>query len=96
MEIVYKDALEFELRSQNIHFEREKEYAVHYKNTVLKHRFYADFVIYDKIILEIKCCGSFSGNHISQCLNYLKVSKNKIALLVNFNRDSLEYKRIAL
>lgn len=96
MEIVYKDALEFEFKSQNIAFEREKEYAVHYKNTVLKHKFYADFVVYGKIILEIKCCETFSDNHISQCLNYLKVSGNKIALLANFNCDSLQYKRVAL
>lgn len=95
-EIVYKDAVEFELNTQRIHFEREKEYCVNYKDTILKHKFYADFVIHDKIILEIKCCESFNGRHISQCLNYLKVSNNKVALLVNFNNDSLEYRRIAL
>ena len=42
-EIVYKDALEFEFKAANIPFEREKEYVVNYKNTILKHKFYADF-----------------------------------------------------
>lgn len=93
-EIVYKDALEFEFNTANIPFEREKEYIVNYKNTILKHKFYADFVVFDSTILEIKSCESFNNSHISQCLNYLKVSKNKLALLVNFNKTSLEHKRI--
>jgi GxxExxY protein len=95
-EIVYKDALEYELKNQNIAFEREKEYSVNYKNIILKHKFFADFVIFDKIILEIKCCETFNDTHIAQCMNYLKVSKHKLAILANFNRDSLEYKRIVL
>ena len=95
-EIVYKDALEFEFNAANIPFEREKEYVVNYKNTVLKHKFYADFVVFDNIILEIKSCESFNNSNIIQCLNYLKVSQSKLALLVNFNKTSLEHKRIVM
>ena len=93
-EIVYKDAIEFELQQNNIPYQREKEFAVNYKNTILKHKFYADFVVYDKIILEIKTVDCFNNSHYNQCLNYLKVSKNKLAILANFNLVSLEYKRI--
>ncbi|RYJ51534.1 GxxExxY protein [Flavobacterium petrolei] len=93
-EIVYKDALEFELNESNIHYEREKEYTVKYKNSILKHKFYADFIIHDKIILEIKTVECFNNSHYNQCLNYLKISGNKLAILVNFNLNSLEYKRI--
>lgn len=93
-EIVYKDAIEFELKENNIKFEREKEYAVKYKNSFLKHKFYADFVIEDKIILEIKTVECFNASHYNQCLNYLKISNNKLAILANFNLVSLEYKRI--
>ena len=95
-EIVYKDAIEYEFKTNNIPFEREKEYVVNYKNTILNHKFYADFVVYDKIILEIKSCKTLSESHLSQCINYLKVSNNKLALLINFNKPSLEYKRIIL
>lgn len=95
-EIVYKDALEFEFNAANIPFEREKEYVVNYKNTILKHKFYADFVVFDSIILEIKSCESLNNSHITQCLNYLKVSQTKLALLVNFNKTSLEHKRIVM
>ena len=93
-EIVYKDAFEYELNKINFFFEREKEYLVHYKDVILNHKFYADFVVYDKIILEIKTVDCFNNSHYNQCLNYLKVSKNKLAILANFNLVSLEYKRI--
>ncbi|RTY74645.1 GxxExxY protein [Flavobacterium sp. LS1R10] len=93
-EIVYKDALELEFNENNIHYEREKEYSVSYKNSILKHKFYADFIIHDKIILEIKTVECFNNSHYNQCLNYLKNSGNKLAILVNFNLTSLEYKRI--
>ena len=93
-EIVYKDALEYEFNELKIPYEREKEFCVNYKNTTLKHKFYADFVVFNKIILEIKTVDGFNNSHYNQCLNYLKVSKNELALLVNFNSNSLEYKRI--
>ena len=50
LEIVYKDALEYEFEQANIPYEREKEYPVNYKGIILPHKFYADFVVYDKII----------------------------------------------
>ena len=93
-EIVYKDAIEYEFQQQSIPYQLEKEFSVTYKDTTLKHKFYADFVIYDKIILEIKTVDCFNNSHYNQCLNYLKISKNKLAILANFNLVSLEYKRI--
>ncbi|MDN3693571.1 GxxExxY protein [Chryseobacterium tructae] len=95
-EIVYKDALEYEMNQSGIRYEREKEYAVHYKETVLPHKFYADFVVFDKIILEIKGISEIADEHISQAINYLKVSENKLALIVNFGELRLNYKRIIL
>ena len=93
-EIVYKDAIEYEFQQNNIPYQREKEFSVNYKETTLKHKFYADFVVFDKIILEIKTVDCFNNSHSNQCLNYLKVSKNKLAILANFNLTSLEYKHI--
>lgn len=93
-EIVYKDAVEYEFEQNKIPYQREKEFIVNYKDTTLKHKFYADFVVFDEIILEIKTVDCFNASHYNQCLNYLKVSKNELALLVNFNSVSLEYKRI--
>lgn len=93
-EIVYKDAIEYEFHENNIPYQREKEFSVNYKGKILPHKFYADFVVFDNIILEIKTVDCFNNSHYNQCLNYLKVSKNKLAILANFNLVSLEYKRI--
>jgi len=93
-EIVYKDALEVEFGENAILYEREKEYPVFYKHKNLKHKFYADFIIFDKIILEVKCVKILTEEHTSQVINYLKVSENKLALLVNFARGKLEYQRL--
>lgn len=95
-EIVYKDALELEFNSLEIPFEREKEYSVTYKGIVLPHKFYADFVLFDKIILEIKSVNNIHDKHISQCINYLKISENRLAILANFSKDLLDHKRIVL
>lgn len=96
LEIVYKDALEYEFDKHNIPFEREKVYEVYYKDVILPHKFYADFVVFDKIILEVKCINGIADEHIAQTINYLKVSGNKLGLLVNFGDLSLRYKRFIL
>jgi len=94
LEIVYKDAIEYEFERRDIPYEREKEYIVNYKDIVLPHKFFADFVVFDKIILEVKCMNGISDEHIAQTLNYLKVSGNRLGLLVNFGKEKLETKRI--
>jgi GxxExxY protein len=94
LEIVYKDALEYEFRKADIYFEREKEYKVNYKGIVLPHKFYADFVVFNEIILEVKGVSALSDEFTAQCINYLKVSGNKLSLLVNFGELRLNYKRI--
>lgn len=93
-EIVYKDALEIVFHQNNIFFEREKLYEVLFRGILLPHNFYSDFVVMNKIILEVKCVKTISDEHISQTINYLKVSNNKLGLIVNFGRGKLEYKRI--
>ena len=95
-EIVYKDALELVFRQENIFYEREKEYSVSFRGIELPHQFYADFVVFNKIILEVKSVSQLASEHISQTINYLKVSNNRLGLLVNFGKNSLEYKRIVL
>ncbi len=96
LEIVYKDALEYEFRKSGIPYEREKKYEVNYKGIILPHKFYADFVIYDNIILEIKAVSQISDEFIAQAINYLKVSNNNLALIVNFGEFNLTQKRIVL
>jgi GxxExxY protein len=94
LEVVYKDALEYELSKANIHYEREKQYFVNYKEIILPHKFCADFVVFDKVILEIKAVSCINEEYITQALNYLTISKNKLALIVNFGEVKLAYKRV--
>jgi GxxExxY protein len=96
LEIVYKDAIEYELKSRKIKFEREKKYEVEYKEIILPHHFYADFVINKKIILEIKAQTGVANEHYAQLINYLAISKCKVGLIVNFGEKSLVHKRVVL
>ncbi len=96
LEIVYKDALEYEFKKTGIPYEREKEYTVNYKGIILPHKFYTDFVVFDKIILELKAVTGIADEFIAQAINYLKVSGNKLAIIVNFGELKLSYKRIVL
>ena len=94
LEVVYKDALEIEFKSNNIYFEREKEFSIEYKGVVLPHKFYADFIVNEDIILEVKAVKEFSNEHTAQVLNYIKLSNSEIGLLVNFQNKSLQHKRL--
>lgn len=96
LEIVYKDALEYEFTINNIPYEREREFCIQYKDKILPHKYYADFVLYNKIILEIKAVNGIIDEFVKQTLNYLAASKCKLGLIVNFGEDSLKYKRVVL
>lgn len=95
-EKVYGDALEYEFQKNEIPYNRELRYNIAYKDIVLPSYYFADFVIFDEIILELKAIATLTTSEIRQTLNYLAASKNKLGLLVNFGEDSLKYKRIIL
>src|SRR5437763_1278948 len=95
-EVIYKDALEFEFGQNQIPFTREKHYWVQYKTIILPHKYYADFVVFDRILLEAKALERLTDAHVKRVLNYLAASKLKLGLLVNFGEDSLTYKRVFL
>ncbi len=93
-EVIYKDAMEMEFISNNFLFRREDELSVLYKGKILKHRFFADFICNDQIIVEVKSCDKgITDDHVAQILNYLRVSEKSIGLMVNFGKRRLEYKR---
>ena len=94
LEKVYQEALAIELKHRNIPFEREKRFDVYYRDQKLDAQYIADFVCYDKIIVELKAVSEFTDEHISQVYNYLKASGLKLGILINFGTTSLVYKRI--
>ena len=89
LEKVYQEALAHELTLQNIPFEREKEFTIIYKGHTLTQKYIADFVCFDKIIVELKSVDEISDVFRAQVINYLKITGYKLALLQNFNRTHL-------
>lgn len=94
IEPVYQEALAIEMTKRNIPFEREKELSIAYKGDKLSKTFRADFICYDRIILELKAVSDFSDEHYAQIYSYLKASKMDLGILINFGKASLEYERI--
>ena len=96
LEVVYSDAVEYELKRRKILYEREKKFQIKYKDTVLPHHFFADFVVFGKIVLELKSTTHLHDANIAQCINYLKISKLNLAILANFESDKLIHHRIVV
>ena len=94
LEPVYQEALTYEFSKQNIPFEKEKLLKIRYKGKKLEKTYVADFVCYDKIIVELKAVSKLTSEHDAQLLNYLKATGIKLGILVNFGSKSLEYKRL--
>ena len=94
LEAVYQEALAIEFKRKGIPFKQEVKLEITYKGQTLSKYYEADFVCYNKIILETKAINELTGGHESQVLNYLKATNFKLGLLVNFGADSLEYKRL--
>ena len=94
LEKVYQEALAIELEKRNIPFEREKIYDVYYKGQKLDSHYIADFVCYDKIILELKAVNQLTDIHKAQVLNYLSITHYKLGILCNFNELFMEPVRI--
>ena len=96
LEAVYQESLAFEFFEQRIPFEKEKDIRIFYKDKLLDKYYKADFLCFEKIIVELKALSELSNDHISQLLNYLKATKLRVGLLVNFGSPSLIYKRLIL
>lgn len=86
--------MKFEFQQNGIPYSREKEYKIPFKHIFLPRKFNADFVVYSKIILEVKGASAIVDDNIKQTLNYLTVSKLKLGIIVNFGESSLKYKRV--
>jgi GxxExxY protein len=93
-EIVYKDALEIEFKTQAIQYNRERQYKIEYKGIILPHRYYADFVVFDNIILEVKSSPFIVNTFVAQTINYLKASGLRLGIIANFGEKLFTYKRI--
>jgi GxxExxY protein len=93
LESVYQEALEKELKRREIPFLKQQRLNIYYGEEKLDKYFIADFVCYDKVILEIKAVSYLGNNLTQQVVNYLKSTKMEVGLLINFGEKSLSWKR---
>jgi GxxExxY protein len=93
LESVYQEALEIEMSKREIPFSSQTKIQIHYKDIPMEHYFVADFVCYDKIIVELKSVSAILPEHEAQIINYLRATGFKLGILLNFNEESLFFKR---
>jgi len=97
VESVYQDCLEIELELQKMPFDRKRVLTLEYKGRSLDHWFAPDLICYEQIIVEIKAVKELADEHRAQLLNYLKATRLKVGVLVNFgHHPGLQWERLVL
>ena len=97
LEAVYQEALEIEFNLRKIPYQSQFGLKICYKNQTLKKEYIPDFIVYNEIIVDIKAEDHLTNIDEAKILNYLKSSKKKLGLLINFcNKEKLEWKRMIL
>jgi GxxExxY protein len=97
LEAVYQECLELEFRTQDIPFKAQAELTLSYKGKQLKQRYFPDFILHDKIVLEIKAISDLAAEHRAQVHNYLRATGIRLGLLVNFGHyPKVTWERIIL
>jgi GxxExxY protein len=93
-EIIYQSALALEFKMAGLEFDRELEMPIFYKEfdkPIGRRR--VDFLVENKILVEIKAISELNDTHMAQILNYLTAYKLEIGLLINFGEKSLKFRR---
>ena len=96
LEPVYQEALAIEFEKRGVPFKKEHRLEIFYKENKLEKKYYADFLCYDQIVVELKACSGLNEQHMAQALNYLSALRLKLALLVNFGQTRLQWCRVVL
>ncbi len=98
LESVYEECLVFELQMAGLNVEKQKSLPLTYKGLLLESRLRIDILVENQIIVELKAVEALTEVHLAQILTYLKLSKCKLGLLVNFNVKHLKdgIKRVIL
>jgi GxxExxY protein len=95
LEKVYERALLRELALRGVSAKAQVSFPVWYKGQYVG-EYVADLVVEEKVIVELKCVERFANEHLAQCINYLKASRLRVALLINFQKPKVEWKRVLL
>ncbi|WP_407356582.1 GxxExxY protein [Methanolobus sp. WCC5] len=93
LEKVYENALNLELNRRGLKTNQQAPLNVYYKGEIVGN-YFADILVEDQVIIELKTVKDFDDIHVAQCLNYLKITGLSICLLINFNKPRVQVKRI--
>ena len=93
LEKVYERALIRELSARGLAVRSQVSYPVIYKGNCVG-AYVAELLVENQVLVELKCVDCFSNEHLAQCINYLKASHVRLALLINFQRPKVEWKRV--
>ncbi len=89
----YQRALAESFRQNNINFKQQVYFPLQYRGKIVGRNF-LDFLVEDKIVVEIKKGNRYSKKHVNQVLEYLKMTNTKLAILINFGSDGVSFKRV--
>jgi GxxExxY protein len=92
-ESIYQRALAIEFADEHLDFLREQEMPLFYKNQHIGIR-RVDFLVEEKVLVEIKAVSTLEGNHLAQGINYLEMFKLEVGLLINFGSPKMEIRRL--
>lgn len=95
LEKVYENALAHEFQLSGLNFRCQVPIRIFYKGTIVG-EYIADFIVEDQVIVELKAVAEINRIHMAQTLNYLKGTRKKLGVLINFGNPKLQFKRIAL
>lgn len=93
LEKPYENALCVEFRLKNIPYSQQEKYSVTYKGTPIG-EYIPDLIVFDKIIIETKTVDRITDHERGQMLNYLKITRLSVGLILNFKNPKLEYERL--
>lgn len=94
LEKVYENSLVVELKKRNLDVKQQEKLTIYYKDNIVGD-YYADLIVENAIIIELKSTKEISNAHKMQLLNYLKATHIKLGLLINFSPTTVEIRRIA-
>jgi GxxExxY protein len=89
LENIYEAALVYELEKRGLKVEQQKQIQVYYDGKVLPVDYRIDLLVEDKVILELKSVSDLKDVHFKQLLTYLRITKKRVGLLVNFNTEDI-------
>ena len=91
LESAYRECLYYELKEQGLFVEKEKPLPLIYKEVKLDMGYRVDFLVENKVVVELKSVEALNDVHLAQVLTYLKLNNSRIGLLINFNVSVLKH-----